>query len=59
MEKLKLLEEVCQADLRYRNRVDLERSTGTITETTIESIYRIIEPIQLNANVPKGGAQPF
>jgi len=53
MEKLKPLEEVCQPDVRYRNRVDLDHSTGTINEATIESIYRVIEPIQLRANVPE------
>lgn len=52
MEKLKPLEEVCQPDVRYRNRVDLEHSTGRITDTTVESIYRLIEPIQLGDKVP-------
>lgn len=53
MEKLKHLEEVCQADLRYQNRVDLDHMTGRISETTIESLYRLIEPIQLTENVPE------
>ncbi len=53
MEKLKSLEEVCQPDVRFRNRVDLDHSTRTITETTIESIYRLVEPIQLSENVPE------
>jgi hypothetical protein len=52
MEKLKLLEEICQPDERYRNRVDLDHATGKITETTIESIYRLIEPIRLREDVP-------
>lgn len=52
MEKLKSLDEICQPDVRYRNRVDLDHSTGRITETTIESIYRLIEPIRLNEKVP-------
>jgi len=53
MEKLKQLDEVCQPDVRYRNRVDLDHSTGIIADTTVESIYRRIEPIQLNENVPE------
>jgi hypothetical protein len=53
MEKLKPLDEICQPDVRYRNRVDLDHSTGIITDTTVESIYRRIEPIQLNENVPE------
>jgi hypothetical protein len=53
MEKLKPLAEVCQPDVRYRNRVDLDHSTGTISETTIEGIYRLIEPIELTENVPE------
>lgn len=53
MEKLKPLDEVCQPDVKYRNRVDLDHSTGIITDTTVESIYRRIEPIQLNENVPE------
>ncbi len=53
METLKPLDEVCQPDVRYRNRVDLDHSTGRITETTIESIYRLIEPIRLTEKVPE------
>lgn len=53
MEKLKPLEEVCQPDVGCRNRVDLEHSTGIITDTPVESFYRLIEPIQLNDNVPE------
>src|SRR6266404_3995847 len=52
IEKLKSLDDVSQPDDRYRNRVDLDHSTGRITETTIESIYRLIEPIRLNEKVP-------
>lgn len=53
MEKLKPLEKVCQPDVRYRHRGDLDHSTGTISEMTIESIYRLIEPIKLTENVPE------
>lgn len=35
MEKLKLLEDVCQPDIRYRGRIDLDKTTGTVSETTI------------------------
>lgn len=52
MEHLKLLSEVCQPDIRYRGRVDLDKTTGTISETTIESIYDLIQPISLGSNVP-------
>lgn len=52
MEKLKKLEEVCQPDERNRGRGDLDHSTGGVTPTTIESIYTIVESIQLNDNVP-------
>jgi hypothetical protein len=52
MEHLKLLPEVCQPDIRYRGRVDLDKTTGTISETTIESIYDLIQPISLGSKVP-------
>jgi len=52
MEKLKPLSEVCQPDIRYRSRADLDRTTGTVSETTIESLYSLIEPLVLPANVP-------
>ena len=52
MEKLKALEEVCQPDVRYQNRVDLDLTTGAVSETTIQSLYRLIEPIQLSEQVP-------
>jgi hypothetical protein len=52
MENLKPLNEVCQPDVRYRNRVDLDHSTGRITETTMESLYRLVEPIKLTEKVP-------
>jgi len=52
MEKLKPLSEVCQPDIRYRGRVDLDTTTGTVSETTIESLYSAIEPLVLNENVP-------
>jgi hypothetical protein len=52
MEKLKLLSEVCQPDIRYRGRVDLDKTTGVVSETTIASLYSLIEPLILNSNVP-------
>lgn len=52
MEKLKSLEEVCQPDVRYRNRVDLDLTTGEASETTIQSLYSVIEPITLGEKVP-------
>jgi hypothetical protein len=53
MENLKPLAEVCQPDMRYRGRVDLDTITGVVSETTIESIYSLIEPLKLGANVPE------
>lgn len=52
MESLKPLEEICQPDVRYRNRVDLDLMTETVSETTIQTLYSLIEPIRLNENVP-------
>lgn len=52
MEKLKLLAEVYRPDIRYRDRVDLDKTTGTVSETTIGSIYDLIQPISLESNVP-------
>ena len=53
MEQLKALEEVCQPDVRYRNRVDLDLTTGAVSETTIQTLYSLIEPIRLNKKVPQ------
>ncbi len=52
MERLKRLEDICQPDERYLNRVDIDRSTGMATPTTIESIYVLVEDIKLGAGVP-------
>lgn len=52
MEKLKPLEELCQPDVRYRNRIDLNLTTGEASETTIQSLYSVIEPITLSEKVP-------
>jgi hypothetical protein len=52
MEMLKPLEEVCQPDVRYRNRVDLDLRAGVTSETTIQTLYSLIEPITLNEDVP-------
>ena len=53
MERLKPLGEVCQPDVRYRNQVDLDLTTGAVSETTIQSLHVLIEPIQLNEKVPE------
>ena len=52
MERLKSLSEVCEPDIRYRGRVDLDTTTGVVSETAIESIYSLIQPITLGAAVP-------
>jgi hypothetical protein len=52
MEQLKSLEEVCEPDIRYQGRVDLKKITGTVSETTIESLYSLIQPITLGSTVP-------
>ena len=56
MEKLKSFEEVCQPDVRYRNRVDLDLTTGEASETTIQSLYSVTEPITLNERFQKCAA---
>ena len=53
MEMLKSLSEVCEPDVRYKHRVDLDTSTGAVSETTIESLYSLIEAITLNTKVPE------
>jgi hypothetical protein len=52
MERLKPLSEVCEPDIRYRGRVDLDEATGMVSETTIESFYSLIQPITLGSKVP-------
>jgi hypothetical protein len=52
MERLKRLDDICQPDERYLNRVDIDHSTGAVTPTTVESIYVLIEEIKLVAGVP-------
>lgn len=53
MEQLKRLEDICQPDARYANRVDLDLTTGTATAMTAGSIYSLVEPIRLNTTVPE------
>ena len=50
MENLKPLAEICQPDVLYRGKVDLDKITGVVSETTIESIYYLIEPLKLGNN---------
>jgi len=52
MERLKRLEDICQPDQRWLNRVDIDYSTGAVTPTTVESIYTLVEEIELGANIP-------
>lgn len=52
MERLKRLEDICQPDERWLNRVDIDHSTGAVAPTTVESIYGLVEEIQLSVNVP-------
>jgi hypothetical protein len=52
MERLKKLEDICQPDERNQNRVDIDHSTGAVTQTSIESIYAVVEGIRLNDKVP-------
>lgn len=52
MERLKRLEDICRPDERWLNRVDIDHSTGAVTPTTVESIYTLVEEIELGANVP-------
>ena len=52
MERLKPLSEVGEPDIRYRGRVDRDKATGMVSETTIESVYSLIQPITLGSTVP-------
>jgi hypothetical protein len=52
MERLKRLEEVCQPDERYRNRVNIDTATGAVTEMGIDSIYSLVEEVRLSDKVP-------
>jgi hypothetical protein len=59
MEKLKLREEVFLPDVRYRNRVNLDHSTGVVSEMTIDTIYEELEHIQLNSTAPESVRSHF
>jgi hypothetical protein len=52
MELLKRMADICQPDERNQNRVDIDLITGAVTPTTIESIYAVVEEIELNDGVP-------
>jgi hypothetical protein len=52
MQPLKRLADICRPDERYLNRVDIDHSTGAVTPTIIESIYTLVEEIELGAGVP-------
>ncbi len=52
MEQLKPRNELCSPDIRNRNRVDFEHSTGVVTETTCESIYNEVERITISSSTP-------
>lgn len=52
MECLKRLQDICQPDERWLNRVDIDHSTGAVMPTTVESIYGLVEGIRLNTSVP-------
>jgi hypothetical protein len=53
MEVLKQLEEVYLSDVRYRNRVNVDLSTGEVTETGVETVHSLVEAVRLNAGVPE------
>jgi len=59
MEKLKPREEVFLPDVRYRNRVNLDHSTGVVSEMTIDTIYEELENIELNSTVPESVRSHF
>ena len=54
MERLKPLSAVCEPDARWKHRVDLDTTTSGVSETTIESIYSLVEIITLDKKVPDG-----
>src|SRR5436190_11880862 len=51
MERLKPLSEILLADVRNRNRRNLDHSTGIISEMTIDSLYEELEKIEVHDNV--------
>lgn len=59
MEKLKPRAEVFLPDVRYLNRVNLDHSTGVVSEMTIDTIYEDLEQIQLNPTVPESVRSHF
>jgi hypothetical protein len=59
MEKLTPREEVFLPDVRYRNSVNLDLSSGVVSEITIDTIYDELEQIQLNASVPESVRSHF
>ena len=59
MEKLKPREEVLLPDVRYLNRVNLDHSTGVVSEMTIDTIYEDLEQIQLSRSVPESVRSHF
>jgi hypothetical protein len=59
MEKLKPREEVFLPDVRYLNRVNLDHSTGIVSEMTIDTIYQEVEQIQLNPTVSESVRSHF
>jgi hypothetical protein len=59
MEALKNLDEVCQPDARYLNRVNIDTATGAVSEFKIDDIYSLIEGVRLNDNVPEAVRSHF
>lgn len=52
MEQLKPRQELLLPDLRNRNRVNLDHSTGVVTEMTCDTIYDEVSKITLSTTAP-------
>lgn len=53
METLKKLEEIYLPDVRYRNRANVDLSTGQVTQTVVEDIHALVDGVRLGAGVPE------
>jgi hypothetical protein len=53
VESLKNFDEIYLPDVRHRNRVNVDTSTGEVSEFKLDDIYSLIEAVCLNDNVPE------
>jgi hypothetical protein len=53
MEQLKARNEIISPALINRYRVDLDHSTGTASEMTLDSVYDVVERVKVNNSAPE------